>query len=378
MAEKKIPSFLYKTLLESQQKRQLKKLSVNFPEIDFCSSDYLGFSRAGLLSAKLKNSHLEVETYGATGSRTVSGNSAFIEEAEKQIAMFHHADSALIFNSGYIANIGLLSVVAHQDDLILYDEMVHESILDGIKLGVSKQQKFRHNDLKSLKDQLQKHQTNFKNIFIVVESVYSIDGDLAPLLEITELIKSLDTVFLIVDEAHAIGVFGKQGRGLCNALNIENKCFARIYTYGKSLGGHGAVIIGSEILRSYLINFSRPFTHTTALPNQCIDAILHAYQLLIETDQKEKLHDNISYFYSKTSGIKNMVRSQSAIHSLIVGSNEAAEKIERLMAKKNMHVKMLQSPAVKAGTERIRFCIHAYNTRNEIDQLIAVIKEVSM
>jgi 8-amino-7-oxononanoate synthase len=158
-------------------------------------------------------------------------------------------------------------------------------------------------------------------------------------------------------------------------LGIENKCFARIYTYGKAMGCQGAVVVGSEILRNYLVNFSRPFIYTTALPNQCVDAILHAYQLLIETDQKDVLQSNIAYFYSKTSGIKNMIRSQSAIHSLMVGSNEEAERLEREMEQRNMHVKAIKSPLVKEGNERIRFSIHSYNTRHEIDLLLTAIHE---
>ncbi len=377
MAERKIPSFLLKSLIERQQKGVLKKLSVNFPQIDFCSNDYLGFSRSGLLTEKLKSSHFESSHYGAGGSRVISGNTQFIEEAEKQIAMFHHAESALIFNSGYIANLGLLSSVPQEDDMILFDEQVHASILDGIRMGEARHHKFRHNDLNALKEQIQKHQAGYKNIFIVVESVYALDGDLAPLLEISEMIKTMDTVFLIVDEAHAIGVFGKQGRGLCNSLGIENKCFARIYTYGKAMGCQGAVVVGSDILRNYLINFSRPFIYTTALPNHSIDAILHAYQLLIETDRKESLQDNISYFYSKTSALKSVVRSQSAIHSFIAGSNEAVDKLEQLMKSKSLHVRAIKSPQVKEGSERIRFCIHSYNTKQEIDLLIAALGEFS-
>jgi 8-amino-7-oxononanoate synthase len=276
-----------------------------------------------------------------------------------------------------MANIGLVSSVAQKEDLVLYDEMVQDSMMDGIRLGEATNHKFRHNDLKSLKDSIQKHQTNFKNIFIVVESVYSLDGDLAPLLEISEMIREMETVFLIVDEAHAIGVFGKQGRGLCNALGIENKCFARIYSYGKSMGCQGAIVVGSEILRNYLINFSRPFIFTTALPNQCLDAILHAYQLLIETDQKDVLQNNIAYFYSKTSGIKNLKRSQSAIHSLVVGSNEEVDRLAQEMARRHLHVKAIKSPMVAVGTERLRFSLHAFNTKHEIDVLIKAIAELS-
>ena len=375
MSEKNIPSHLLKALSERLQKGMLRRMVVHFPEVDFCSNDYLGFSKTGLLTEKLKGTHYSSLEYGSSGSRLISGNSAFVEEAEKQIAMFHHAKSALIFNSGYSANTGLLSCVPQKEDLVLYDELIHASIHDGIRLGSATHYKFRHNSIESLKDLIQRHQTNFKNIFIVVESVYSMDGDLAPLQEVAELIKSMENAFLIVDEAHAIGVFGNQGRGLCSALGIENNCFARVYTYGKAMGCHGAVIVGSELLRNYLINFSRPFIYTTALPNASVDAILHAYQLLIETNQKDLLQDNISYFYSKTSGIPNMIKSQSAIHSLIVGSNELADKLEHELRRKNIHARAVKSPTVKLGTERIRFCIHSYNTKQEMDELLSVVSE---
>lgn len=375
MSGKNIPNHLFKALAEREQKGMLRKLTTNYPLIDFCSNDYLGFSKLGLLSKKLETSNPKQEiTFGSTGSRLISGNSTFVEEAEKQIALFHHASSALIFNSGYDANLGLLSSVPQKDDLVLFDELIHASIYDGIKLGYATHYKFRHNDVESLKDLIQRHQPGFKNIYIVVESVYSMDGDLAPLLEITELIKPLENVFLIVDEAHAIGVFGNQGRGLCNALGIEKKCFARIYTYGKAMGCHGAAIVGDELLRNYLINFSRSFIYTTALPNHSVNAILNAYQLLIETDQKDVLQNNISYFYSKTNTIKAMIKSQSAIHSLVVGSNGKADLLEKKLALKNIYAKAIKSPTVREGTERVRFCIHAYNTKQEIDLLIEQIQ----
>lgn len=373
MSDKNIPAHLLKSLTERHHKGMLRRLNCEFPVIDFCSNDYLGFSKKGLLAEKLKNTQFSSSEYGATGSRLVSGNSSFVEDAEKHIAMFHHAKSALIFNSGYDANLGLLSSVPQKEDLILYDELIHASIHDGIRLGHATHYKFKHNDLAGLKDLIVRHQHAFKNIYILVESVYSMDGDSAPLLEITELIKPLENVFLIVDEAHALGVFGKQGRGLCNSLGIEQNCFARIYTYGKAMGSHGAVIVGSEILRNYLINFARSFIYTTALPNHSIDAILNSYQLLIETDRQEVLQDNISYFYSKTSGIKRMIKSQSAVHALVVGSNAEADRFEKLLKDREIYAKCIKSPTVKEGTERIRFCIHSYNTTSELDQLVDAI-----
>jgi len=371
MFGKNIPNHLLKALAEREQKGMLRKLSTHFPPVDFCSNDYLGFSKLGLLSKKTETSNAKLQiNFGSTGSRLISGNSHFVEETEKQIAVFHHAPSALIFNSGYDANLGLLSSVPQKEDLILFDELIHASLYDGIKLGYATHYKFKHNDVDALKDLIQRHHQKFKTIYVVLESVYSMDGDLAPLLEITELLKTLENVFLIVDEAHAIGVFGKQGRGICNVLGIEQDCFARIYTYGKAMGCHGAAIVGSEVLRNYLINFSRSFIYTTALPNHSVNAILNAYQLLIETEQKDLLQNNITYFYSKTSRIKNMIKSQSAIHSLVIGSNEKADALEKQLATNNIYAKAIKSPTVKEGTERVRFCIHAYNTKQEIDLLI--------
>jgi 8-amino-7-oxononanoate synthase len=364
-----------KALIEREQNGNLKTLRHSFPEIDFCSNDYLGFSRMGLLKEKLSSNGKEEVTVGSTGSRLISGNTNYTEEAEKQIALFHHGQSALIFNSGYDANLGILSSVPQKTDLILYDELVHGSIMDGIRLSQATHYKFRHNDAESLEELIHRHQRNFENIYVVVESVYALDGDSAPLIELAEICKPSKNTYLIVDEAHAIGVFGNQGRGLCSALAIEQKCFARIYTYGKAMGCHGAAIVGSDVLRNYLINFARSFIYTTALPFHCIDAIRHAYQLLIETKQKDILQNNISYFYSKASDIKNCVKSQSAIHSVVLGSNELVDRLEKHLAERNIHARPMKSPGVRPGSERIRICLHAYNTKEEIDLLLSALRD---
>lgn len=368
-----LPEHLLKALMEREQKGLLRKLNKNFPTIDFCSNDYLGFSRQGLLSAELGASGYVRTMLGSTGSRLISGNSELVESAEKHIALFHHGESALIYNSGYDANVGLFSCVPQKNDLVLFDELIHASIYDGIRLSHAAYYKFRHNDMASLKDMIARHKNNFSNIFIAVESVYSMDGDTAPLLDMVELTKGNENIFLMVDEAHAIGVFGKQGRGLCNALNIEKEIFARVYTYGKAMGCHGAAVVGSDALKSYLVNFSRSFIYSTALPGHSIECILCGYKLLIETQQQEKLQENIAYFYSKASAESRFIKSQSAIHSIIIGDNQKAEELEVLLAKNGIYAKAIKSPTVKQGTERVRFCVHAYNTRAEIENLFALL-----
>ena len=368
------PSHLLRSLTERQHNGQLRTLKSDFPKIDFCSNDYLGFSKLGLLAGKLKSHEQDMNfRMGAGGSRLNRGNSKLMEEAETQISLFHHGESALIFNSGYDANLGLLSCIPQKTDLILYDELVHASILDGIRLSQTTHYKFQHNDLHSLEELIHRHHHSYENIYVIVESVYSMDGDTAPLIELSDLCNQSKQLFLIVDEAHAIGVFGNQGRGLCNALGIEKSCFARVYTYGKAMGCHGASIVGSEVLKKYLINFSRPFIYTTSLPDYSVYAILNAYQLLIETNQKDLLHSNIAYFFSRSKSIKSLIKSQSAIQTLFIGNPVSSDKLIALLQSHNIHVRDYKSPQVKTGAERIRISLHAFNTKQEIDALLDVI-----
>lgn len=343
--------------------------------IDFCSHDYLGFSKLGLLERKLRETERLRDDLGSgsAGARWISGEHHLIGKVEEQIAMFHHARSALIFNSGYEAILGLLSSVPQSTDLILYDEQVNAPIRDGIRLSQARAYAFRHNEVESLEALIQQHQKYFENIYVVVESVYAVEGNSAPLLELEEICQDFRNIFLIVDETHAIGVFGRQGRGLCNALSLETKVFARIYAYDKAMGCHGAAVVGSEALKDYLARYARTLTNTMALPYCSVEAIKHAYQLLIETDQKDQLQSNIAYFYSRTASMKPCVRSQSAVHTFLAGSNELADQIDQELRTSHIHVRALRSPEVRPGQERICFTVHAFNTREEIDLLLGLL-----
>jgi 8-amino-7-oxononanoate synthase len=276
----------------------------------------------------------------------------------------------LIFNSGYDANLGLLSSVPQKGDLILSDELIHASLIDGIRLSYATYYKFKHNSIEALEALLIRHKEAFKEIYIVVESVYSMDGDCAPLREYVMLCEKYKA-HLIVDEAHAIGVFGSQGKGLCNELQIEKKCFARIYTYGKAMGCHGASVVGSNVLKDFLINFSRSFIYTTAMPEHSILAINAAYRLLQTTPQIAELKKNIAYFNSKISNSGAFIESMSSIHCKIVSGNQEVQALEDKCWKNNLFVKSIKSPTVKATQERIRICLHAFNTQQEIDLLLS-------
>ncbi len=368
------PLHLVQAIEERKRKGLFRSLKYNYPKIDFSSNDYLGFSKNGLIDKKIKDLIPIAIGTGSTGSRLISGNTKFTEELENSIAKFHSAEAALIFNSGYDANVGLLSSIAGKRDLILHDELIHASIHDGIRMGYAKYYKIKHNNIEHLKLLIERNKDLVDNIFIVVESVYSMDGDCAKLKELTKICDN-KKIFLIVDEAHAIGVFGKNGKGLCNELGIEDKCFARLYTYGKAMGCHGAAIVGGKDLRDFLINFARSFIYTTALPMHSLLMIKAAYELLSESNNNEQLKENVNYFNSLIKGDDKFISSTSAIHCKLFPGNHNVDIIESLFEKNDMFVKGIKSPTVKEGEERVRICLHAFNTKEEIKKLVKLINE---
>ena len=242
---------LESALNKRREENAFRSLKTSEGMVDFCSNDYLGFS---------KKIEIVDQMVGSTGSRLISGNHSIHEVVECEIAAFHGMDSALIFNSGYDANLGFFSTVPQKGDTVVYDQLCHASIRDGLRLGVARSFSFNHNCVDDLRSNVA--QTEGR-IFVVVESVYSMDGDKAPLVEIAKLCDEVGA-YLVVDEAHGTGVFGLKGEGLCQEQEV--KPYAKIHTFGKALGCHGAAIVGDETLRNYLINYARPFIYTTALP----------------------------------------------------------------------------------------------------------------
>lgn len=368
------PDSLQAALDKRKNESLLRKLYPENNLVDFCSNDYLGFSRSSELNSITENKiHVYGNANGATGSRLISGNTSAIEDLENKIAQFHHAEAGLIFNSGYDANLGLLSAIGKKEDVFLYDDLVHASLHDGMRLSLAKHYKFKHNDVNDLERLLIAQQKSESNCYVLVESVYSMDGDLAPLKEIVSL-KEKYNFYLIVDEAHATGVCGKQGRGLCNELNIEDKCFARTHTFGKALGVHGAIVLGSTELRNYLINFSRSFIYTTALAPHAYAAIDAAYEYLQNTNQIEVLKTRIEQFNSLVKNDTRFVSTPSAIQCFMLDGNEAATKASEFLKSKGMDVRAIKSPTVKAGTERLRICLHSFNSEEQIASLVQTLR----
>ena len=377
------PEFLKERLEERKEQGLLRKLSAENDLIDFSSNDYLGFARSQELkdsvAAELATLDLS-QVNGSSGSRLLTGNSVYAEELERFIAHNHHAEAGLIFNSGYTANTGLLAAVARKGDIILYDELSHASIYDGVRLSKAESFPFRHNDMAHLADRLRffrSSNVSGQQLFVVVESVYSMDGDFAPLLEIAGLCQA-SKANLIIDEAHATGIFGKRGEGKIVELGLERQVFARIHTFGKALGCHGAIVLGSTSLRDFLINFSRPFIYTTALPQHSLAAIKCAYKLLdISTNKILKINDLIKLFILKleTDTISGLLKSYSPIQSLVISGNEEVKEIASLIQQDGFDVRPILSPTVPKGKERIRICLHSFNTEEEISSLLVSIKK---
>jgi 8-amino-7-oxononanoate synthase len=370
--------FLSRKLKEREEQDALRRLRLPEGKVDLCSNDYLGVVRNGLLEDGILMAASPAEptdAHGSGGSRLLAGNYQLIEETEAAIAVFHAAPAALIYNSGYDANVGLLSSVPQRGDVILFDSLSHASIRDGIRLSLAQAYGFAHNDVEELEKKLRAARgeregddTGGKTIFVITESVFSMDGDLAPLREMASLCRQYNAQ-LIVDEAHATGVVGAKGEGLVQLLGLESECFARVHTFGKAVGCHGAVVVGSLLLRDYLINFSRSFIYTTALPPASARAIARAYALLPRLDaERERLQLLIDRF-RQTPIVWQRLDSTTPIQVVIVPGNAAVKALAGRLQAAGLDVRPILSPTVEKGRERLRIVLHAFNTEEEIDRL---------
>ena len=370
---KELPEKLQQKLLERNENGSLRFLGNTSELIDFSSNDYLGFAKSERLF-NLTNEILataKIKQNGATGSRLLSGNHALYDTVEKQIAEFHNVEAALIFNSGYDANVGLLSSLLQRGDTVIYDALCHASIRDGIAMSVAKSYKFRHNDLNSLRELLERF-SGEEVIYVITESVFSMDGDTPDLYSLVKMCNQ-HGAYCIVDEAHALGVVGKSGKGSVQELNLEKEVFARIVTFGKALGGHGAAILGGKTLISYLVNFARSLIYTTGLSPHTVATIAASYEMIAEKEEIKKLHHNIAilHYEIKQKGLSNhFIESKSAIHSMILPGNKRVKNASASLAQNGLDVKPILSPTVPQGEERLRICMHSFNSESDIQKLV--------
>ncbi len=378
-----LPQKLDQKLQERSKKNALRELQTVSEKVDFVSNDYLGMARDEVVfhgAHKLLADRGIIQN-GSTGSRLLSGNSALYEETEQYLAEYYKTDAALIFNSGYDANLGLFSSVPQRTDVVVFDEYIHASMRDGIRLGTARSLKFKHNDLNDLAGILKgvrKDSDEGIECYVVTEAVFSMDGDSPDLERLTALCKEYQCK-LILDEAHSIrGVDDTIENHSTNELRDE-VLFARIVTFGKAMGVQGSAILGSTALKSYLLNFARSFIYTTALPPMTIASILTAFRSIETAEMKEhkkRLKENIKIFNKEIYNLKlsnSFIPTTSAIHCCIVPGNSKVKKIAALLQEKGYDVRPILSPTVPEGQERLRFCIHSYNTEKEIKEVLSIL-----
>nr|WP_299072324.1 aminotransferase class I/II-fold pyridoxal phosphate-dependent enzyme [uncultured Allomuricauda sp.] len=378
----RFPKKLAKKLEKRKVDDALRVLSEPKGLIDFSSNDYLGFSKKQQFhdSAAELLEERKLHKNGAAGSRLLTGNHILYRELEDFLVTHHNSQSALVFNSGYDANIGFFSSVPQRGDTILYDELVHASIRDGIKMSNAKSYKFKHNNIDDLRVHIERSQkVNDSEIYIVTESVFSMDGDSPDLEALADFCTKKDC-YLIVDEAHATGIYGN-GKDLVSQLGLEENVFARIITFGKALGNHGAAVLGSNDLKAYLVNFARSLIYTTALAPHTVASVLSAYRYLESHGKEEgsRLKENIKYFKEQVQFLNmegRFIESDSAIHCLVLPGNEKVKQVSKYLQTEGFDVKPILSPTVKIGQERLRFCLHSYNTKEEISRVLSITRNL--
>jgi 8-amino-7-oxononanoate synthase len=361
-----LEEFLNSKLILASGKGTLRKLQTTSSSLeDFVSNDYLGLARSQELFTAI-NSRLDtlrLHQNGATGSRLLSGNSEYTEYVEQKLAKIFQAESSVVFNSGYNANLAVLSSIPQKGDTILYDELSHASIKDGARLSLASRFPFHHNDVNDLEKKLDRIKEG--RVFIVVESIYSMDGDESELDEIVDLAGKFNAS-VILDEAHSTGLFGPQGEGLAVHKNLHSKIAIRIHTFGKAMGVHGACVVGAKILRDFLINFARPFIYTTAMPPHNIAAIESAFDFLHDHPGLQQTLARKINLYLNSIDVSQRTKSNSAIQTIIIPGNDNVRNISKQLQSQGFDVRPIVSPTVRTGKERLRICLHTFNDDQQI------------
>ena len=322
--------------------------------IDFVSNDYLGLAQHPCLIQAIRDS-LGALPAGSGGSRLLRGHHQIFDAIEGQLAMFSGSESALLFGSGYAANIGLLQAIVSPDDLVVSDERNHASLIDGIRLTKAATAVYPHQDLDALETALRKPRKG--RAFVITESVFSMDGDLTPLGEVCDLAERAGAV-VIVDEAHATGMYGTRGAGRVEELGLRDRVAATIHTGGKALGSGGAWVAGSRALRDVLVNRARSFIFSTA-PMPVLGAALAAGLHLVthEPGRRCEVHRKAALLRRKLDEAGVTCGGESMIVPIIAGANEVAIALQSGLMAAGFDVRAIRPPSVAPGTARLRVTV---------------------
>jgi 8-amino-7-oxononanoate synthase len=331
--------------------------------IDLCSNDYLGLARHPRLKQAMADAVLR-EGCGSTGSRLLRGERACFAQVERTFARFKGVERSLYFSSGYLANLAVLTAFPEPGDVIFSDERNHASLIDGIRLSRARPLVFPHNDAEALARVLREERSPGQK-FVVVESLFSMDGDEAPLAEYAALCGTHDAA-LIVDEAHAVGIYGERGSGMIEARGIQDDVFVSINTAGKSMGVSGAFVAGAAVAIDYLVQRARPFIFSTA-PPPAVAAALGASLAVIaaEPDRRERLLSRARYLRARLG-----YAGASQIISIVIGDNQRAMAVARELQRAGFDVRAIRPPSVPPGTARLRVAVNEGLTEGVLDQFV--------
>lgn len=421
----RLDDILGATLERRKQAGRLRQLTVRSPDkVDFSSNDYLSLASDTKLQRQIL-ARLEARIgatergdvargiLGSGGSRLLDGNSEFAEQLEHKIAGFHGVPAALLFNSAFDANVGLLQCVPQPGDVILYDEAIHASVHEGMRLSrASDKIPFAHSSVTTVdsSDDTGSHggleavlqsitngeqgtaaREGRRNVFVCVEGIYSMDGTVAHLEKVVDVVEKwlpLRNGYIIVDEAHSVGVLGSQGRGLVSALGLQGKIWAIVQGFGKALGSAGGVVLCSPTTRAYLVNYARTLIYTTSMAYSSLVSLDAIYDYLVAGNGDHR-HDQLEHLAAHTWRLLQAMCARQ-----ISPAGVALLRVDRLQAKspiipiytssprslaswcqqRGFMVRPIVAPTVPAGTERVRICLHAINTIDQVDALITTIE----
>ena len=357
-----------RSLEERSQRRNLAEIR----GVNFCSNDYLGLAENPTLRERIAESVRGAGKIGGTGSRLLSGQTEEWRELEERFAKFAGTESALYFTTGYAANLGLLAALAGKDDVIFSDARNHASLIDGMRLSGARKLIYPHLNLNALEDALRKEASTVQRKLIVTETVFSMDGDLAPLPEIAELAEKYNAV-LILDEAHATAVHGPGGRGLAFGAGLAERVLAIVHTCGKALASAGAFVCGPAVLKERLVNHARTFIFSTALPGYIAAQIGAAMQLSEGMDcEREALLKSAGVFRKalRAEGF-DTAASDSQIVPVVLGANEATLDAAEHLQREGFAVRGIRPPTVPQGSSRLRLSLTARIPQHELTRLVA-------
>ena len=341
------------------------------PLVNFSSNDYLGLATHPALR-EAAMAEWERAGFGSGASRLVCGTLAAHERLEEAISGFKRTGAALCFSSGYAAAMGTIPALCSREDVIILDKLCHACLVDASRLSGAQLRVFPHNDTDKLESHLRWARTRHGRILVVAESVYSMDGDVAPLREIVEL-KDRHGAWLFLDEAHGVGVLGAGGRGLAEASGVEGRIEVQMGTLGKALGAHGAYITGHRLLRDFLINRARSFIYSTAPPAPVAAAAAKAVEILGGTEGASLLESLWKNIRSLGAALE-MPASPSAIVPVIVGAESAAMAAGENLLASGFLVPAIRYPTVAKGSARLRVTLSAAHTAEDVASLAKVLK----